>query len=851
MGHPPLEFSDCYLDSPDFRERLKCYEQELERTNKFIKDVIKDGSALISAMRNYSSAVQKFSQTLQSFQFDFIGDTLTDDEINIAESFKEFAELLNEVENERMMMVHNASDLLIKPLENFRKEQIGFTKERKKKFEKDGEKFYSLLDRHLHLSSKKKESQLQEADLQVDKERHNFFESSLDYVYQIQEVQESKKFNIVEPVLAFLHSLFISNSLTVELTQDFLPYKQQLLLSLQNTRNHFSSTREEMGELKRRMKEAPQTCKLPGQPTIEGYLYTQEKWALGIAWMKYYCRYEKETKTLTMTPMEQKPGAKQGPLDLTLKYCVRRKTESIDKRFCFDIETNERPGTITLQALSEANRRLWMEAMDGKEPIYHSPITKQEEMELNEVGFKFVRKCINIIETKGIKTEGLYRTVGSNIQVQKLLNAFFDPKCPGDIDFHNSDWDIKTITSSLKFYLRNLSEPVMTYRLHKELVSAAKSDNLDYRLGAIHSLVYKLPENNREMLELLIRHLVKGHGTRPPGCVVGWASRALDFGGDRAVGRLGRVAAPLSERVGSSPSLHTLHGRVQDIEALGFIIVQRLLVHYMKIYSGPPEESTAPPVPPPRVTARRHKPITISKRLLRERTAFYTSSLNESEGEIKHQTPNGTITSNIDPNKLSQHPKLPIQKIEEADPGRKFLSRPISDSKLEPCSEVDVGRLVSRLQDGGTRVTLNGPVSGSGPTKISSFHIKRPAPRLLAHHKEGDCNSFSKVRPPGEKPTIIRPPVRPPDPPCRAATPQKPDPKPNIGAGSAEEIPSSVVASRTRFFETASRKTGRFYKPWPQGTLSGFGNSSNPCLLSDFMLKSSSLLVPYLQDLGG
>uniref|UniRef100_A0A8D0MRJ3 BAR domain-containing protein n=1 Tax=Sus scrofa TaxID=9823 RepID=A0A8D0MRJ3_PIG len=86
MGHPPLEFSDCYLDSPDFRERLKCYEQELERTNKFIKDVIKDGNALIGAMRNYSSAVQKFSQTLQSFQFDFIGDTLTDDEINIGNS---------------------------------------------------------------------------------------------------------------------------------------------------------------------------------------------------------------------------------------------------------------------------------------------------------------------------------------------------------------------------------------------------------------------------------------------------------------------------------------------------------------------------------------------------------------------------------------------------------------------------------------------------------------------------------------------------------------------------------------------------------------------------------------------
>ncbi|XP_069319685.1 oligophrenin-1 [Eulemur rufifrons] len=790
MGHPPLEFSDCYLDSPDFRERLKCYEQELERTNKFIKDVIKDGNALISAMRNYSSAVQKFSQTLQSFQFDFIGDTLTDDEINIAESFKEFAELLNEVENERMMMVHNASDLLIKPLENFRKEQIGFTKERKKKFEKDGERFYSLLDRHLHLSSKKKESQLQEADLQVDKERHNFFESSLDYVYQIQEVQESKKFNIVEPVLAFLHSLFISNSLTVELTQDFLPYKQQLQLSLQNTRNHFSSTREEMEELKKRMKEAPQTCKLPGQPTIEGYLYTQEKWALGISWVKYYCQYEKETKTLTMTPMEQKPGAKQGPLDLTLKYCVRRKTESIDKRFCFDIETNERPGTITLQALSEANRRLWMEAMDGKEPIYHSPITKQEEMELNEVGFKFVRKCINIIETKGIKTEGLYRTVGSNIQVQKLLNAFFDPKCPGDVDFHNSDWDIKTITSSLKFYLRNLSEPVMTYRLHKELVSAAKSDNLDYRLGAIHSLVYKLPEKNREMLEILIRHLVN---------VCEHSKENL-----MTPSNMGVIFGPTLMRAQEDTVAAMMNIKFQNI------VVEILIEHFGKIYLGPPEESAAPPVPPPRVTARRHKPITISKRLLRERTVFYTSSLDESEDEIQHQTPNGTIPGSIEPLKPPQHPKLPIQRSGEADPGRKSPSRPVSDGKLEPCPEVDVGKLVSRLQDGGTKATpkaTNGPMPGSGPTKTPSFHIKRPAPRPLAHHKDGDADSFSKVRPPGEKPTIIRPPVRPPDPPCRAATPQKPEPKQDV-AGNAGEIPSSVVASRTRFFETASRKTG-------------------------------------------
>lgn len=31
-----------------------------------------------------------------------------------------------------------------------------------------------------------------------------------------------------------------------------------------------------------------------------------------------------------------------------------------------------RPGVITMQALSEEDRRLWMEAMDGREPVgYH------------------------------------------------------------------------------------------------------------------------------------------------------------------------------------------------------------------------------------------------------------------------------------------------------------------------------------------------------------------------------------------------------------------------------------------------------------------------------------------------
>uniref|UniRef100_A0A3B1J0T6 Rho GTPase-activating protein 42 n=1 Tax=Astyanax mexicanus TaxID=7994 RepID=A0A3B1J0T6_ASTMX len=464
MGLPTLEFSDAFLDSPDFRERLKYHEIELDRTNKFIKDLIKDGNSLIGALNNLSVAVQKFSLSLQEFQFECIGDAETDDEVNIAQSFKEFAQLLNTVEEERRRLIQNADDVLITPLEKFRKEQIGAAK----------------------------------ADTQIDKERQLFYDASLEYVFKIQEVQEKKKFEFVEPLLAFLQGLFNFYHEGYELAHEFEPYKQQLQFNLQNTRNNFLSTKQEVEKLMKRVRSADQDQKPPGRFTMEGYLYVQEKRPLGCTWTRHYCTYEKEDKSFTMTNTEAKATAKQNGVVLNptetfkLKSCIRRKTDSIDKRFCFDIEVVERHGIVTLQALSESNRRLWLEAMDGKEPA----------------GFNFVKKCIRMVEMRGISTMGLYRIGGVNSKVQKLMTTVFSPKAPADMDLDPDMWDNKTITSGLKNYLRCLSEPIMTYKLHEDFIMAAKSDDQNFRVCAVHALVHKLPDRNKEMLELLIKHLL-------------------------------------------------------------------------------------------------------------------------------------------------------------------------------------------------------------------------------------------------------------------------------------------------------------------------------------------------------
>lgn len=512
MGLPALEFSDCYLDSPQFRERLKSHELELEKTNKFIKELIKDGKALIQALNNLSTAKRKFAESLNEFKFQCIGDAETDDEMCIAKSLQEFAGVLQNLEDERTRMIENANDVLILPLERFRKEQIGAAKEAKKKYDKETEKYCAVLEKHLSLSAKKKEAHLHEADNQVDHVRHHFYEVSLEYVFKVQEVQERKMFEFVEPLLAFLQGLFTYYHHGYELAKDFNHFKTDLTISIQNTRNRFESTRSEVECLMKKMKENPHEHKSISTHTMEGYLFVQEKRSFVSTWVKYYCIYHREPKRMTLLLFDQKSGGKIGDEEsFTLKSCTRRKTDSIEKRFCFDIEATDRPGVITMQALSEEDRRLWMEAMDGREPVYNLNRDSQNEAmaQLDVIGFNVIKKFIYAVETRGIDEQGLYRIVGVNSRVQKLISLAMDPKTCADVELESTEWEIKTITSAIKHYLRMLPAPLMTYQYQRSFIKAAKLDNPEARVAEIHSIVHRLPEKNQQMLELLMKHLAK------------------------------------------------------------------------------------------------------------------------------------------------------------------------------------------------------------------------------------------------------------------------------------------------------------------------------------------------------
>lgn len=517
---PPLEFTDCVTDSPYFRENLHAHERELQKTSQQIKRLIKEVKDLIHAAKQMSRAQRSLSVSLQNFSFECIGTTQTDDELVITKSLAEFGKLISAIEDERDRMLDRAHEQIIVPLENFRKEHIGGVKEGRKKFEKQTAKFCQSQERYLNLSTKKQDSVLQEADATLEMEQRHFCQASLEYVFLLQEVQERKKFEFVETLLSFMIGWLTFYHQGHEVAGDFKPYMRELQLRIQKTRENFDATRDKTESLMKKMLELRQMkptdpVKSSRMYTREGYLYLLEKKALigTTTWTKHYCMYQKDNKEFIIIPYNQMTGKFSATEKITVSSCVRRMSDSIDKRFCFDITSDDRPGIVyTFQALSEEDRKLWLDAMDGKEPMYGVPaitkIPKSEEWQLDEVGFAFVTKCIEVLEARGLDEQGLYRVVGVASKVNKLLTMGLDRRKNEKLNLEDAqEWESKTITSALKTYLRNLQEPLMTFKYHNSFISAAKQESRSSRINEVHFLLYKIPPTNFSMLDILFKHL--------------------------------------------------------------------------------------------------------------------------------------------------------------------------------------------------------------------------------------------------------------------------------------------------------------------------------------------------------
>uniref|UniRef100_UPI00398EB5E1 rac GTPase-activating protein 1 isoform X1 n=2 Tax=Pristiophorus japonicus TaxID=55135 RepID=UPI00398EB5E1 len=133
--------------------------------------------------------------------------------------------------------------------------------------------------------------------------------------------------------------------------------------------------------------------------------------------------------------------------------------------------------------------------------------------------------CINEIEQRGLSETGLYRISGCDRTVKELKEKFLRGK---NMPLLSKVDDIHAICGLLKDFLRNLKEPLVTFKLYSTFVNAAEIPDDDNSIAAMYQTIGELPQPNRDTLAFLMNHLQRVANS--PNCKMDISNLAKVFG---------------------------------------------------------------------------------------------------------------------------------------------------------------------------------------------------------------------------------------------------------------------------------------------------------------------------------
>lgn len=118
-----------------------------------------------------------------------------------------------------------------------------------------------------------------------------------------------------------------------------------------------------------------------------------------------------------------------------------------------------------------------------------------------------VTKCIGQVESLGgLEKEGIYRVSGRQTNIDLLKSEF--EKDEESVGLVNSKYDVFTIGSVLKQFLRELKEPLLNIS-STERVTYSKTDNEKERKELLEKLIDRLSREEKDTLKTVIIHLSK------------------------------------------------------------------------------------------------------------------------------------------------------------------------------------------------------------------------------------------------------------------------------------------------------------------------------------------------------
>ncbi|XP_058639531.1 active breakpoint cluster region-related protein isoform X4 [Onychostoma macrolepis] len=139
-----------------------------------------------------------------------------------------------------------------------------------------------------------------------------------------------------------------------------------------------------------------------------------------------------------------------------------------------------------------------------QEPVFCVPIG-QVAMQESVLVPHIVRSCVEEIERRGLKEEGIYRISGASTEIQALKHAFNTNYREAVSKLRTID--VNAVSGTLKLYFRELPLPLIPSERFKELADALEIGDPYRRAHSMLTLLQDLPDVNRNTLLFLLHHL--------------------------------------------------------------------------------------------------------------------------------------------------------------------------------------------------------------------------------------------------------------------------------------------------------------------------------------------------------
>lgn len=137
-------------------------------------------------------------------------------------------------------------------------------------------------------------------------------------------------------------------------------------------------------------------------------------------------------------------------------------------------------------------------------PVYGYPLEEHLRVTNRKIALP-IQLCVSALLRLGMEEEGLFRVAGAASKSRRIKLSL--DACCLTLSTALEYKDPHVIAGALKSYLRELPEPLLTFKLYPEWMAAAKITQNEVRLRALWEVLHKLPSANLENLRFLIKFL--------------------------------------------------------------------------------------------------------------------------------------------------------------------------------------------------------------------------------------------------------------------------------------------------------------------------------------------------------